>query len=125
MSEKYKVTIAGEFPTLNEIIDASKSHYHAYNNLKQASAKTIKLKLQNANIPKLDKVYLKITYFRKNRRFDPDNIAAAKKFILDAMVAAGVIENDGWDQVAGWQESWKVDKQYPRIEIIIEEINND
>ena len=48
---------------------------------------------------KLKKVYkypiaLKITWYEKNKRRDVDNITFATKFIQDALVKCGVIEND-------------------------------
>lgn len=116
----YKLIIPGEMPTLNEIIDAAKSHWAEYSRMKSDFTNLVALVAKK--LPELDRVYLEITYFRKNQRYDPDNIAAAKKFILDGLVAAGVLPNDGWAQVAGWSESWEVDKDNPRVEVIIKEV---
>lgn len=43
-----------------------------------------------------------------DRRHNPDNIAAAKKFILDGLVKAKVIRNDGWGEVAGFSDTWEL-----------------
>lgn len=38
-------------------------------------------------------------WFRSTRKKDPDNIAFAIKFVLDGLILAGVLENDGWKQI--------------------------
>lgn len=55
-------------------------------------------------------------------RRDPDNIAAAVKFIWDGLVEAGVIPNDGWKENGGWSNHFEVDKDNPRIEVVIKEV---
>lgn len=122
---KYKLVIPGQLPTLNEIINEAKAHWNNYRVQKEDSTDKVAWAAIEAGLPRLNAVKLDITYYRKNRRNDPDNIAAAKKFILDGLVAAGVLENDGWKQVRGWTEAWEVDKKNPRTEIILEEIEND
>lgn len=115
-----KIVVPGELPAQNEIIKAAKSSPYAYSRMKKDSTNTITwLSKNKAN---MDRIWLDITYVCKNRRKDPDNIAAAKKFILDGLVAAGVIPNDGWNEIAGWTEDFKIDKQNPRIEIVIKEV---
>jgi hypothetical protein len=51
-----------------------------------------------------------------------DNIAVAKKFILDGLLAAKKIKNDGWNEVVGWEEHFNVDRKNPRIEVEIEDV---
>lgn len=45
----------------------------------------------------------------KDRRKDKDNIAFAKKFILDGLVEAGILPNDGWEYVGGWIDEFYID----------------
>ena len=56
---------------------------------------------------------------RKNR--DKDNIAFAKKFILDALQATGTLSGDGWGQVIGFSDEFYIDKERPRVEIELKE----
>ncbi|MFP4662686.1 MAG: RusA family crossover junction endodeoxyribonuclease [Halanaerobiales bacterium] len=116
--ERFKITIPGEMPGLNKITKAAKDHYHAYNNMKRENTELVML-IAN-KLPKMKSVKLNITWYCKNKRRDPDNIAAAKKFILDGLVEAGVLKNDGWSEVKGWEESWEVDKDNPRVEVTLE-----
>ncbi len=62
---------------------------------------------------------LDFEWYVKDRRRDPDNIAFARKFIMDGLVAANVLPNDTWQYVAGFRDSFAIDSQDPRVEIII------
>lgn len=111
-------TIQGQLPDLNEIIAASKAHYGNYSSLKKIA--TLKCSTACRNLPVITKgVYFDITYYCKNKRKDPDNISVAKKFIFDGLIKAGKIKNDGWNDVLGWNEKFKVDKENERIEVTI------
>jgi len=54
-----------------------------------------------------------------NKKKDPDNISFAKKFILDGMQQAGLIPNDGWTQIASFHDDFIVDKDNPRVIVVI------
>lgn len=63
-------------------------------------------------------------WYEPNRKRDKDNIAAVgRKIIQDALVEAGVIRNDGWNDIRGFSDEFYVDKNEPRIEVEIEEVN--
>lgn len=113
------ITIKGEFPTLNEIIKASKSHHMAYANQKKDYTALATIFIQNA-----DTVHglndWTFTWYRKNKRNDPDNIQVGTKYILDSFVKNGIIENDGWNQINSIKHIFKVDKANPRVEINIQ-----
>jgi len=117
-----KFILEGEWTTLNEYSNAERTHYRYGASIKKAetnrAAMELKLQWDGTVIPKS---IFKFTWYRKNKRTDPDNISFAKKFILDAMQEVGIIENDGWSQIAGFIDEYKVDKDYQRVEIEIEE----
>lgn len=115
-----KIVIPGEMPGFNEIVKAAKSHYHSYNNMKRDNTEIVTW--VSNKIPKQKRIFLDITWIEKDKRRDPDNIAVAVKFIWDGLVEAGVIANDGWKQNGGWKNSFEVDKDNPRIEVIITEV---
>lgn len=62
-------------------------------------------------------INLKITWYCKNKRKDPDNVAFGVKFILDGMQEARMIENDGFNEIKEIHHHFIVDKEFPRIEI--------
>ena len=116
---KYKLVIPGELPTLNEMIDEAKTHWSNYSEQKKDHTSIVAWEAIKCKLPYIPAVKLEITYIRRDRSYDPDNIAAAKKYILDGLVEAGVLENDGWKQIKGWAEDWDVDKDNPRIEVVL------
>ena len=122
----YKLVIPGELPSLNEIIALSKKgtrNYQPYNQLKQQFNTLIVYQCKKQlNRLKFERISLGITWYCKNKKQDKDNIATGLKFILDGLVNAGIIENDGWKQIDGFSHKFEVDKLNPRVEIKITEI---
>ncbi|KNE22465.1 Holliday junction resolvase [Virgibacillus pantothenticus] len=115
-----KLTIPGDMPDFNNIIKVSKSHPMAYANLKKQY--TDLTMLYARNLPFIDKANLNFIWYCKNKRKDKDNIMTGQKFIIDGLVKAGVLKNDGWAQIGDLNHSFEVDKYNPRIEVILEEI---
>ena len=71
---------------------------------------------------------ISITYYfyEPNRRRDKDNIAAfAMKVIQDALVKEGIIKNDGWQEIESFICHFFIDKEKPRIVVMLEELNQD
>ncbi len=116
-----KIVIPGRLPGLNEIIAAAKSHYAKYSTEKKAYTEEVAWLAKQARLPKLEKVYLFITWFEPDRRRDPDNIMTGQKFILDGLVAAGVLPNDSQKYIAGIVHRFRVDRKNPRVEVVIED----
>jgi len=103
--------IPGTLPTLNEIIAAAKSGYgkrNAYHRMKVSFTDNVVLCVYEAKLKPMDQANLLFIWHEKNKRKDPDNIVAAKKFILEGRLKAGVIPNDGWGHVKGLSDEWVV-----------------
>ena len=114
-----KLIIPGELPTMNEIIDASKQHWAKYKQMKDNYQARVEFYAKNQGIPFFERLDLEIIYYRKNRMYDPDNIVAGKKFILDGLQKVGCIKNDGWKEINSFKETWKIDEENPRTEVIL------
>lgn len=68
-------------------------------------------------------VFMEYLWIEPNRRRDKDNISSfGRKVIQDALVSAGVLKDDGWKHVVGFSDRFEVDKENPRIEVIIKEV---
>jgi len=117
-----KLIIPGELPGLNEIISISKEHWAKYAEEKHNRTEEIAYLAKSQIKGKYQKVDLVFTWFCKNKKRDKDNIIAGQKFVLDGLVAAGIIENDGWKQVGNIFHYFKIDRENPRVEILIEEV---
>lgn len=115
-----KIVIPGELPDLNMIIDESKKHWTKYRDMKQVE--TEKVAWIAKKLPKMGKIDLKITWYCKDKRKDKDNILVGIKFILDGLVEAGIIKNDGWKEVGDITPKFEIDKHNPRIEVLISEV---
>ena len=80
-------------PTLNVQIRTARSHWS-----KSAEAKrlhTNDVAIRAAGIGKIKgNVWLDFFWLVPSRNADPDNISAAKKYIMDGLVAADVIQGD-------------------------------
>jgi Holliday junction resolvase RusA-like endonuclease len=64
---------------------------------------------------------VRFTWVERNRRRDIDNVAFAKKFVLDGLVAAGVIGNDTPQYVAGFEDRFLYDGRNPRIIVEVDD----
>ena len=82
------------FPTLNEYIDCERGSTIAAAAMKKKCTEQVKeqcLSQQTESVKgKVDLLF----EWHSSTRHDPDNEAFAKKFILDGLQAAGVLEND-------------------------------
>ena len=114
-----KFVLQGEYCTLNEYSEAERTHYRYGASIKKAETNraVLELEAQNPEFVSSKPCVFKFTWYRKNRRSDPDNICFAKKFLLDALQEVGIIDNDGWKNVSGFVDEFYVDKDNPRVEI--------
>lgn len=116
-----KFVIRDELPTLNEWNLINRANKYAGNSKKADVERRIMLYIRE-QIPNVSfdrPIFIRYKWVCKNRKKDKDNIAFAKKFIQDAMVKAGVIKNDGWNNIVGWSDHFEVDPDNPRIEVAI------
>lgn len=124
---EYKVIIDGEFASLNEFIYANrtgKGRWNKGNHMKQHDQNIISSYiLQQHHKLHIDKpVYLKYTFYCKNKKKDKDNISSYfHKIFQDALVHCGIIVNDSWHYIVGFSDEFFIDNKQPRIEVIIQE----
>lgn len=115
MASEQNFFIDERLPGLNEIIAFSNVDRHAWNKKKKEVEESIGWCIKKNKIsPSETAVDLHFKWIEGNRKRDPDNIVAAKKFILDALVDCGVLPNDGWRHVKSFIDEWEVaDKEEP------------
>lgn len=120
-----RIVIKGHFPGMNEFIRENRTNYHAGNNMKQRYQKLIRSQLRRQTSGSRGvktPVMLEFEHCRKDRRSDPDNIAGFfHKVFLDALVAEGIIPDDGWKTVSGLCDRFTVDRDEKVIVTIWEE----
>ncbi len=119
---KFNFFIPGRLPGMNEIIDEARGNKFASAVQKTKYTKLIvdvvRLTFRNYGAYNLmDKVWISFTWVEKDKRRDPDNLVAGKKFIMDGLVRSGLLENDGWNQIAGFTDTWKVGEPGVWVEV--------
>ena len=121
----HTLTISGQLPGLNEYIATERGGGGKYRAaaMKRDAERVIGLcaRSQLREIHFTAPVTMRYTWHEPNRRRDKDNIAFARKFVQDALVAAGVLQGDGWACIEGFSDTFEVDRDNPRIEIEITE----
>lgn len=115
----YKVIIEMKLPSLNEYVNVCRTNPYKASKFKKDLERDIGYFLQT--LPSFDKpVKIHFHWIEQNRRRDLDNVAAAKKFILDAMVKVGVLTNDNRKCVAAFTDTFSYDKEAKVVVEIME-----
>lgn len=119
------LNIKGTMPGLNDYSGAERRHRQIAAKMKHEETSRVAWVAKTQLPVFTGPIHLTITYREKNRKRDKDNIAFAKKFILDGLVQAGRIPNDTWAWIDGWREAFVVDTKDPGITVIIKEIKEN
>lgn len=113
---KHKLVIPGELPSTNDMTKANR--YNRYTGGEQKKNHTEQIAWIAKGYPRISKkVDLVVTWYCKDRKRDPDNIDGGIKFILDGLVTAGVLVNDGWKNIGDITHRHRVDRDNPRVEV--------
>ena len=124
----YKFTISGRYygdnvmPDLNNYLHECGRHPQAGGKMKRdymmIANNAIRKQLPKVQIQ--DRVQIHYDFYESSKRRDVSNVASfAIKVIEDSLQKCGVISNDGWANIAGYSQSFFVDKANPRIEVSI------
>ena len=119
---KYVIEIPLKLPSLNDYIRACRGNRYGANNLKKTLEEEIGYFL--APLPTFEKpVKIHFLWIEGNKKRDYDNIAFAKKFILDALQKCGKLSNDNRKWVKGFSDDFEYGEQ--GVIITIEEVTNE
>ncbi|HET9146145.1 MAG TPA: hypothetical protein VFN81_08675 [Sphingomicrobium sp.] len=114
-------TIPGRLPGLNELIAAINRHRHVGATLKKSTTELCAMYVVAGRVPKFSgAVSVKFEWIEPDRRRDLDNISAGAKFILDAMVETGRLQNDTRKCVQAIVHRFpEPDPKNPRVEVTV------
>ncbi|MBP3573247.1 MAG: hypothetical protein J6J71_01415 [Prevotella sp.] len=115
-----KIKITGKLPSLNEYIGACRTNAHVGARMKQDVEQMIMLQLAKMK-PITSPVFIHFLWHEQTRRRDKDNVAAGKKFILDAMQKSGKLINDNNNYIKGFADTFEYGGEYG-VTIIIEAV---
>lgn len=121
-----KLVIHGRLPGRNEAEKAARSHWSKGAKMKREYTDLIYFECLSQHImPFENKVNITVTFYEKDRRRDDDNVISSLKWILDGIVKARVIKDDSPKYVKLYINEIKYDKDFPRIEVEINESEVD
>ena len=123
----YRLIVPGPLPGLNEYIEAERRNKYAAANMKRRTESAIisAAKEQLRGVRLTRPVVMRYTWVERNRRRDRDNVAFARKFVQDALVRCGVLRGDGWKEIAGFTDAFAVDRERPRVEVTLREVEEE
>lgn len=121
-------TIEGTMPSLNEYLAETGRRPQIGNKLKreykQLAEQYMRLsefRYWEASGP----IIIHYVFYEYSMKRDHDNVFCfASKCIQDALQECGHIKNDGWKDILNFTHDFYLDKNYPRIEVYIEEIDD-
>ncbi len=117
----YKVKIPLKLPSLNDYVKACRTNKHVGNQMKQQVDDDIMWFVKSLPVFK-NPIKIHFVWVEGNTRRDYDNIAFAKKFILDAIVKAGKLKDDNRKYVIGFTDDFDYKKNDWAVYLFIEEI---
>lgn len=121
--QKFEIPL--KFITLNEYINKckqSKGSYSPAQMYKGRMDSIIAFYIKQSKIKPINKPFkMHCIWYEDTARRDPDNVAFAKKFILDGMQKATILKNDNSRLVKGFMDSFVYGKGQKVIVEIYEE----
>lgn len=118
---KQKIIVYGRLDGMNELIESNRRNRYRGAEEKRINQMQVVAAIRRCRICRVKRypIVIVIKWYERNDRRDPDNIAAAKKFILDALQQAEIIRNDGRQEVCEFHDYFYTDRKNPRIEVTL------
>ena len=94
-----------KLPGANDFIGKSNSNRYAGGSLKRHTEDDIMVCIKAGKVRKIKRpIFIKFVWYEGSKRRDKDNVAFAKKFILDAMQKARVLPDDDNNYIMGFAD---------------------
>ena len=113
-----------KFPSLNQYTGANRKDRYAGAKMKKELTDIVAWECVHQKIGKFKRIKLNFVWHEKTRKRDKDNICFSKKFILDGMIKSGVIQNDGWKEIAGFTDNFVI-SEWQGVEVEIIEVEGE
>jgi len=116
-----KLILNMKFVTLNEYINAERSSKFAGARIKKQQTNSVHYLALMQGFKLEHKLHDVIfTWYKPDNKIDNDNIAFAKKFCLDGLVSAKILESDGSKFINNFQDIFILDRTRSYISCMIE-----
>lgn len=115
---RFTVTIEGRLASLNEYVRAERANRYEAARVKRGETARVRDAALAQGAPRFaGPVTVSTTFYEPDRRRDADNVGFARKFVLDGLVAAGVIPDDSRRYVPQCPDRVLTDRERPRVEV--------
>lgn len=120
-----RLRIPSQMPNLNAIIDAKATRYgkkgaSAYSKMKAEWTGVIGLLARSQRFECKSGGHFTYIFHERKRNRDPDNIVSGGvKLVQDGLVAAKLLENDGWEHVKGIRVRWVHNKEFGGVILLV------
>lgn len=105
-----KILIDMKLPSLNEYVRACRANRYEASKYKKDIERDISIFL--ARLPQFERpVKIHFHWIEDSKRRDLDNVAFAKKFILDALVKSGKLKDDNRRYVTAFTDTFSYGKK--------------
>ena len=111
-------------PSLNEYIDKCRSNRYGGANFKKSIERDIMIILNTRHFLIASPVHITFIWHEPNKKRDKDNVAFAKKFILDALQKSGRLKNDNNKFISGFTDNFVYDCS-EGVEVLIDTDENE
>ena len=115
--------VQGKLEGMNNLILANRTNRFLGAKVKRSNTDLCAWAIRAAKLKPVEHypVTIWIRWTEPNGRRDPDNVASAKKFILDGLQTAGIIQNDGMKQIASFVDTFRINAGDPHVTVMIYE----
>jgi Holliday junction resolvase RusA-like endonuclease len=118
---KQQLVINNWLPDLNDYIKHERANKFIGASIKKewttlVAVESRKQKLKEMVLP----ISLRFLWVVPDKRRDKDNIIFTQKFILDGLVKAGIIKNDGFDAIDDTDYDFEVDRSLKKTKVIVD-----
>ena len=123
LSEGVTCEIKLKLPSLNEYVNVCRRNPFEASRFKRETEDSIMYFTNRLPVFK-HPVFIHFHWMEKSRKRDLDNVAFAKKFILDALVRSGKLPDDNQKYVIGFMDTFETGKE-DKVTITIKEEHHD
>ena len=110
------VDSVGRMPSLNDYISAERANRYKAAAMKKRETARVRAAAMQQRAPRFERrVTVRTTFYEPDMRRDADNVGFARKFVLDGLVAAGVIKDDSRKYVEQCPDRVLTDRARPRV----------
>lgn len=113
---RQEFTVLGKLPGANECLW---KHWRTFDRLKKHAQVVVGLSIRQAGLRPVQSACVEFEWREADQKRDFDNVIFAQKFVLDALVAKGILPDDGWAYITGIAHQVVLDPEHPGVRVTL------